>query len=193
VAVKIYTKKGDDGSTGLFHGGRVPKDDSGPEAYGTVDEAVSSVGVARSAAAGAPEMAATLLRLQRELFVVGAELATNPDRTDRLEPGVSRVDAAMVERLETEIDRIAAARGMPQEFVVPGGNPLAAAIDVARTVVRRAERNAVAHLRSTGQVDSHVVPYLNRLADYLYMLARSAEDAWTATREPTTEEEEEHA
>jgi cob(I)alamin adenosyltransferase len=182
--VKIYTKKGDDGSTGMFYGGRVAKDAPGPVAYGTVDEAVSALGMARAIAATAdPELALVLLEIQRELFVVGAELATNPTSHAKLEDGVSRVTATMVVRLETAIDDIVDDRGMPTEFVVPGGNPLAAALDVARTVVRRSERNAVTHMRDAGIAESQVVPYLNRLADLLYMLARAAEDTWTSTRQ----------
>lgn len=181
--MKIYTKKGDDGSTGMFHGGRVPKDATGPVAYGTVDESVSALGVARALLGPADtELAATILRVQRELFVVGAELATNPERHDKLEDGLSRVTADMVTALERGIDDVVAARGMPTEFVVPGENSLAAALDVARTIVRRAERNAVTHVREAHMETSHVVPYLNRLADLLYMLARAAEDTWTPSR-----------
>jgi cob(I)alamin adenosyltransferase len=181
--MRIYTKKGDDGTTGLFYGGRVAKDTTGPEAYGTVDEANSAIGVARSIAAETdPALAEQLLGIQRELFVVGAELATDPANHDKLEPGVSRVDESMVTALERAIDAIVEERGMPTEFVVPGGNPLAAAIDVARTVVRRAERRAVTHAVTAGISASHVVPYLNRLADYLYMAARAAEASWTPSR-----------
>ena len=180
--MRIYTRRGDDGTTGLFHGGRVGKDSSGPEAYGTVDEAVSALGVARAHAE--PEPAGALLEVQRDLFVVAAELATDPGRRDLLEPGVSRVEAAMIEQLEERIDRIDSEVGMPTDFVVPGGGSVAAEIDVARTIVRRAERRAVAHLAE--EPESLVVPYLNRLADYLYVLARAVEREWTPTRgEPT--------
>ena len=180
--MRIYTRRGDDGTTGLFHGGRVPKDATGPEAYGTVDEAVSALGVARALASD--DAAADILRVQRDLFVVAAELATDPARSDRLEPGVSRVDQEMVDRLEAGIDGIVEATGMPTEFVVPGGDELSATIDLARTIVRRAERRAVAHLG--GEATSLVVPYLNRLADYLYMFARAVERERTPTRGETT-------
>ena len=180
--MRIYTRRGDDGTTGLFLGGRVSKDARGPDAYGTVDEAVSFLGAARAQADA--ETAEAILAVQRDLFVVGAELATDPASRDRLEPGVSLVEAAMVERLEERIDEIEAAVGMPTELVVPGNDPLAASLDVARTVVRRAERAAVAHL--AGDTDSFVVPYLNRLADYLYMLARALEREWTPTRGEST-------
>jgi len=179
--MRIYTRRGDDGTTGLFHGGRVGKDSSGPEAYGTVDEAVSALGVVRAQTEA--ELAEAVLEVQRDLFVVAAELATDPDRRDLLELGVSRVDAPMIDRLESRIDQIDAEVGMPTEFIVPGGEPIAAAIDVARTIVRRAERNAVSHL--AGESDSLVVPYLNRLADYLYMLARAVEREWTPARGET--------
>lgn len=180
--MRIYTRRGDDGTTGLFHGGRVGKDSSGPEAYGTVDEAVSALGVVR--AQGEPELAVAVLDVQRDLFVVAAELATDPGRRDLLEPGISRVEVGMIKRLEERIDEIESDVGMPTEFIVPGGDPVAAAIDVARTIVRRAERRAVANLGD--ESDSLVIPYLNRLADYLYMLARAVEREWTPTRgEPT--------
>ncbi len=180
--MRIYTRRGDDGTTGLFHGGRVAKDSAGPEAYGTVDEAVSVLGVARSQAE--EETAAAILAVQRDLFVVAAELATDPTKWERLEAGVSRVESAMIDQLEVRIDRIEAEVGMPTEFVVPGGDPVAASIDVARTVVRRAERASVALLADHGE--SLVVPYLNRLADYLYMLARAVEREWTPTRGEST-------
>ena len=180
--MRIYTRRGDDGTTGLFHGGRVAKNSGGPEAYGTVDEAVSFLGIAR--AEGDAETAGAILEVQRDLFVVAAELATGPANRDRLEPGVSCVEASMIERVEDRIDEIETRVGMPTEFVVPGGDPVAASIDVARTVVRRAERAAVGHLVDCPE--SLVVPYLNRLADYLYMLARAVEREWTPTRGEST-------
>jgi cob(I)alamin adenosyltransferase len=176
--MKIYTRKGDSGETGLFHGGRVAKDGSGPEAYGAVDEAVAALGVARSIAADA--VAADILEAQRALFVVAAELATDPGRRDRLQPGVSLATQQLIDALEAKIDAIEEGSGLPTEFVVPGGDPVAAAIDVARTVVRRAERRAVTHLR--GVDGSLVVPYLNRLSDYLYALARAVEGDWVPSR-----------
>ncbi|HUG75417.1 MAG TPA: cob(I)yrinic acid a,c-diamide adenosyltransferase [Acidimicrobiia bacterium] len=179
--MKIYTRKGDDGSTGLFHGGRVAKDDTGPEAYGTVDEAVAALGIAR-AAADEP-LAERILQVQRSLFVLAAELATAPGKRERLQPGVSLVTQDMVDDLEAAIDEVEAASGLPTEFVVPGGSPAAAAIDLARTIVRRAERRTVSHVRTAGVADSVAVTYLNRLADYLYVLARSAEGQWIPSRE----------
>jgi cob(I)alamin adenosyltransferase len=179
--MRIYTKKGDDGTTGLFYGGRVSKADPGPEAYGTVDEAVSALGLAR-AATSEDAMADEILRVQRELFVVAAELATAPESRNKLVDEVSRTTSVMVEALEAAIDRVVDEVGMPTEFVVPGGNVVAAGLDVARTVVRRAERRAVEYAEAGGLDGSFVVPYLNRLADYLYMLARAAEGEWTPSR-----------
>lgn len=182
--MKIYTKRGDDGTTGLFYGGRVAKDDSGPEAYGAVDEAVSALGVVRAIAA--PGLAETVLAVQRDLFVVAAELATGAENRDKLVAGESLTMPEMVAALEVRIDELEAAHGMPTEFVVPGGTPTAAALDVARTVVRRAERRAVTHIRIQGIAESEVVRYLNRLADYLYMLARSEESSWEPSKEQTS-------
>ena len=179
--MKIYTRKGDDGSTGLFYGGRVAKDDSGPEAYGAVDEAVSALGVARAIAS--EPLAEAVLAVQRELFVAAAELATGVDNRSKLVDDESCVSGAMVTALEARIDEIEDRSGMPTEFVVPGGSVVAAALDVARTAIRRSERRAVSHMRATGIADSYVVPYLNRLADYVYMLARAEEEHWAPTKE----------
>jgi len=178
--MKIYTQKGDDGTTGLFMGGRVSKGSIGPEAYGTLDEAVSALGVARSLAKG--EMAEAIISAQRSMFVCAAELATDPTRRDSLQDGVSRVHEGMVTALEEAIDVIVDLRGTPESFVVPGGNPLAAALDVARTVVRRAERRAVEYAEAGGLEGSFVIPFLNRMADYVYMLAREAEPEWAPSR-----------
>ena len=181
--MKIYTKQGDDGTTGLFYGGRISKASNGPEAYGTVDEAVAALGVARSIASENDAlMEAEILRIQRELFVVAAELATAPENRAKLEDDVSRVTHDMVAGTEAAIDRVTTRFGMPTEFVVPGGNPLAARLDVARTIVRRAERRAVAYGEAGGLDGSEIIAYLNRLADYLYMLARAAEGTWTSSR-----------
>lgn len=179
--MKIYTQKGDDGTTGLFMGGRVSKAALGPEAYGTVDEAVSALGAARALAEG--DMAEAIMAAQRSMFACAAELATDPSRRDTLQDGISRVHQEMIDTLETLIDEIVDRRGMPQTFVVPGGSGLAAALDLARTVVRRAERRAVAYAEAGGLENSLVVPYLNRMADYVYMLARDAESEWAPSRE----------
>jgi cob(I)alamin adenosyltransferase len=177
--VKIYTKKGDDGTTGLFYGGRVPKDDLAPEAYGTVDEAVAALGVARTLARGA--VADRMLSIQRDLFVVAAELATAPGNRQKLQPGVSAVTPEMTARLEGWIDETVGESGLPNEFVVPGQAPLPSAIEVARTVVRRAERRCVTYARQGGLEE--VLRYLNRLADYLYVIARATEPGWEPSRQ----------
>jgi cob(I)alamin adenosyltransferase len=170
--VRIYTKAGDDGTTGLFLGGRVSKADVLIEAFGDLDEAVSVLGVAH-AQAGA-DLAEQVLALQRDLFVVSADLAANPRHRDRLEPGISLVTAAMVERLEALIDAGVAERPLRPVFIVPGATPVSAALDHARTVVRRAERRVV-RLRDGGAaVTAEVSSYLNRLSDAVFVLARSA-------------------
>jgi cob(I)alamin adenosyltransferase len=181
--VKIYTRKGDDGTTGLLYGGRVPKDDSGPVAYGDVDEAVAVLGLARAEVEPTDPLHDELLRLQRSLFIVGAELATAPGNHHKLVDDETRVTEAMVDGLETAIDEVVEERGMPDGFLVPGSNRLGAALDLARATVRRAERNAVSHAGRGGYERSHVVPYLNRLADYLFMLARAAEESWTPSKQ----------
>lgn len=181
--MKVYTRTGDDGSTGLLYGGRTGKDDPGPEAYGAVDEAVSALGLARAEVDPDSELHDMLVQLQRELFVVGAELATAPDNRSKLKPGESLVTAEMVTRLEPIIDDVTAEFDPPQEFVVPGQNRVAAALDFARAVVRRAERATVAATRAGWlSADSQVVPYLNRLADLVYTLARWQEGEFRPVR-----------
>jgi cob(I)alamin adenosyltransferase len=160
----------------------VGKDTAGPAAYGAVDEAVSALGLARAEEERGSELDELLVRLERELFVVGAELATAPDRRGRLEPGVSLVTEGMVAALEPVIDDVTGRFEPPQEFVLPGENRTAAALDLARTVVRRAEREAVAAAHDGWLDDSHVVPYLNRLADLVYTLARWQEGAYRPVR-----------
>jgi cob(I)alamin adenosyltransferase len=175
--VKIYTRKGDDGTTGLWYGGRVPKYSGRPEAYGSVDEAASALGLARAAAERGGELHTDILRVQNELFVAGAELATAPEAADRLEPGVSKVTPEMIDRLEADIDRYMDRVDLPPKFVIPGGTELSARLDVARAAVRRAERRVVA-LKDAGDLaDEIVVTYLNRLSDALFAMARFADEA----------------
>jgi cob(I)alamin adenosyltransferase len=173
--VRIYTRKGDDGTTGLLYGGRASKDDLRVDAYGSSDEAVAALGLAR-ASCTTPALGETIVRLQRELFVVGAELATDPDNWSKLsaEKG-TKVTAAMVDAIEALIDDYESRTRMPQEFVVPGENAGSAALDLARAVIRRAERRAVALTREKMLPDGEVVRYLNRLADLLFVLARHEE------------------
>src|SRR3954469_23093946 len=159
--VKIYTRKGDDGTTGLWYGGRVPKSDIRPEAYGSVDEAASAPGLCRAAAHDSQELYGDILRIQNELFVAGAELATAPEAAERLDPGVSKVTAEMVERLESDIDRYMDRVDLPPKFVIPGGSELSARLDVARAALRRAERRAVDLQRGEGLADDTLLRYLN--------------------------------
>jgi cob(I)alamin adenosyltransferase len=178
--VKIYTKKGDDGTTSLWYGGRVPKDSTRTEAYGSLDEACSELGVARAlcvegAAGGSAELAADILGLQNDLFVAGAELATAPEAADRLEDGISRVTDAMVEEAEALIDRYMSEVELPPKFVIPGGNLLSAHLDVARTAIRRAERR-ISTLAEAGELASPtVIHFVNRASDLAYAMARWAD------------------
>ena len=173
--MKIYTRKGDDGTTGLLYGGRVAKDSVWPAAYGSVDEAQSVLGVAR-ATVGSSALGELILRLQRDLWVLMAELATDPSNRSKLEPGSGLVTAAMVTELESVIDSMSAEFDPPTEFVVPGEQLVAAHLDVARTVVRRAERDTLAAFATIAgepaAADSHCLAYLNRLSDLLWTLAR---------------------
>jgi cob(I)alamin adenosyltransferase len=175
----VATGRGDDGTTGMLYGGRIAKDDLRTEAYGTIDEAVAALGVARAEliAAGLTDLAASVLRWQRELFVVGAELATSPAARDRLQDGVTRVDESMLAGVEAELQRLEAAITMPREFIVPGESPASAAVEVARAVLRRAERRIVTLERAVQLGRGWVGPYVNRLADLLWVLARAAEAA----------------
>ena len=173
--MKIYTRKGDDGSTGLWYGGRVPKSGGRPEAYGAIDEAGSLLGLCRAAAAEDAELAADILRIQNDLFVAGAELATAPEAAGRLEEGVSKITPDMVDALEAVIDRYMERVDLPPKFVIPGGTELSARLDVARTAVRRAERRVV-DLKLAGDLaDETVLRYLNRASDAVYAMARYAD------------------
>jgi cob(I)alamin adenosyltransferase len=167
--VKIYTKRGDDGTTGLLFGARVEKDSLVIEANGGVDEAQAALGWARSLAEG--DLASQIMGCQRDLWILMAEVAAAPGERDRLVEDRTKVSAAMVQVLESSIDRWSELVVLPDEVVVPGENQLSAALDVARTVVRRAER-AVVRCRLE---DSRAVSYLNRLSDLVWTLARVAE------------------
>ena len=173
---RIYTRKGDDGTTSLWYGGRISKDDARAEAYGSIDEAVSALGLARSLCAKNQDgLAGDLLQLQRELFVAGAELATSPEAADRLEDGVSRITQAMAEALESDIDRYMNQVELPPHFVIPGGTQLSAALDVARTAIRRAERRVVTLRDSDGLSSEAILTYLNRASDLVFAMARFAD------------------
>jgi cob(I)alamin adenosyltransferase len=176
--VKIYTRKGDDGTTGLWYGGRVPKTDVRTEAYGSLDEANSALGVARALAKrdDRGDVHDSLLDLQRNLFVAGAELATAPEAAERLEGGISRITDEMVESLEADIDRYMDQVELPPHFVIPGGTELSAALDVARSAIRRAERRVVELRDSDGLASDTVLRYINRASDLAFALARYADE-----------------
>jgi len=180
--VGIATKRGDGGTTGLLFGGRVRKDSLRIECNGAVDEAQAALGAARAAvraaAVSGPGSYTTsrldelLVSVERDLWTLMAEVATPPAKRSRLQPGTSLVTAEMVSRLDAEVAALEAAEVMPAEFVVPGQSTPSAALDVARTAVRRAERAAV---RLPATEGSQIVPYLNRLSDLCWLLARAVE------------------
>lgn len=181
--MRIYTRKGDDGTTGLLYGGRVPKHAPRIELNGAIDEAQAALGVARAEAQPGSELDELLITLERQLYVLMAEVATEARNRHKLTPGASLVTSAMVDWLEDRIDHLAEQFPMPTEFVVPGANRRAAALDVARTVVRRAERVLAAGDDPAAGTEprtgagapepvSFVGPYLNRLSDLLWAMAR---------------------
>ena len=169
----IYTRTGDDGTTGLLFGGRTSKADPLIEVCGTIDEAVAALGLARATGA-APELHAAILECQRGLFVAAADIAANPRARDRLTPGISAVTAPMTAELERSIDQLLAGHPLAPVFVVPGATLTSAALDLARTVLRRAERRVVAAGEAGAPVSATVLAYLNRASDLLYVLARRA-------------------
>jgi cob(I)alamin adenosyltransferase len=167
--MKLYTKTGDDGTTGLFGGGRVPKTSARVAAYGTVDEANAAIGVARAAPLDIA-MDEVLARVQEDLFTLGAELACVPGKENKL--GMTLLGDADIERLERAIDDADSACPPLKSFVLPGGSPQAAALHVARTVCRRAERAVLA--LDDAPARNALVIYLNRLSDLLFAQARRA-------------------
>lgn len=177
--MRIYTRRGDDGTTGLLFGGRVRKDSAVTAACGDVDEAQSAIGVARAAAGPGGEVDGLLVAVERDLWVLMAELATAAENRARLVAGQTLVTAGMVAALEPVIDDLTGRFDPPTEFVLPGQTATAAALDLARTVVRRAERSALA-VAADG---SSVVPYLNRLSDLLWTMARWQEGASLPARD----------
>jgi len=192
----VATGRGDDGTTGLLFGGdRIPKDDPRTEAYGTLDEAVAALGLARAELElkrqldvlppALDEIAVLILRIQRELFVAGAELAADPAAWDRLRDGATRVSAAMVAGIDAVLADYEARIAFPAEFVVPGETRTSAALELARTILRRAERRAVTVERAGLVPGPHLLPYLNRLADLLWVLARGAEQAESRSATPS--------
>lgn len=176
------TGGGDDGSTGLLGGGRAPKDDARIEAYGTVDETSSALGLARALATDA-RTREVCEDLQRELYRLGAELATNPEQAGKFAK-FAQADVERLEQLTSELERVAP---MPREFVLPGATPASAALDLARTVARRAERRVVALARAEPDVSAEVRAWLNRLSLVLFVLARY-EESRAGQRAPTAKE-----
>ena len=169
--MKIYTRKGDDGTTSLYFGGRVNKNAEPIEVNGAVDEAQAALGVARALCEPSDRLNELLVTVERDLWILMAEVATLPQNRHKLQAGVSLVTTVMISHLEDEIDSLSHDVTMPTEFVVPGENCLSAALDVARTVVRRAERCAVSYPLE----GSLAVGYLNRLSDLIWTMARFAE------------------
>ncbi len=172
--MRIYTRKGDDGTTGLLYGGRLGKGEPQIELNGAVDEAQAALGLARAESVPASELDGLLVTIERQLYVLMAEVATAPGNRHKLTADESLVTEGMVERLEGWIDQLSERFPMPTEFVVPGANRCSAALDVARTVVRRAERVLAAMPPLAGETGapSLVGPYLNRLSDLLWTMAR---------------------
>ena len=166
--MKIYTRNGDEGETGLLYGGKVSKSSSLPEAYGTVDEAQAILGLVRTECEKGSDLEEKIIHIERDLYVLMAELATDPSKHDKLESGKSKVNEEMINFLEQFIDDISSRFELPKEFVIPGQNRISALLDVARTVVRRAERRTIA----CDVENSLAVPYLNRLSDILWAMAR---------------------
>jgi cob(I)alamin adenosyltransferase len=185
--MKIYTRKGDDGTTGLLYGGRVSKDSALPRAYGAVDVAQAVLGMARAAAERGGELDTLLVALERDLWVLMAELATDPSNRSKLVEGQNLVSASMVTALETSIDELGERFELPKEFVVPGESVVASYLDLARTVVRRAERDTIHALAAVAAAggsmgDTQCVAYLNRLSDLLWTMARWQEGESRPTR-----------
>ena len=168
--MKIYTRTGDDGTTGLLYGGRVPKDSAVIEANGAVDEAQAALGVVRAEVEAGSDLDHRLVGLERDLYVLMAELATAPGNRRKLKPGVTLVTDLMVDGLEQKIDELSGLFPPVTDFVIPGHDRVSARLDVARTLTRRAERAALRAVDpATGTM---VVRYLNRLSDLLWTMAR---------------------
>jgi cob(I)alamin adenosyltransferase len=168
---RVYTKFGDQGETSLLYGGRISKNNPHTEAYGITDEAVSAMGLARAITEDS-RVKDVLRDLQRELFTIAAELATDPDKYDLFHQHFQPVTEEMVQKLETTIDRLEEGVEMPKVFILPGGSPASAAIDLARCIIRTSERRVVA-LHEAGRLTNQLlITYLNRLGDLLFVLAR---------------------
>ncbi|MEO6859323.1 MAG: cob(I)yrinic acid a,c-diamide adenosyltransferase [Solirubrobacteraceae bacterium] len=172
-APPIYTKTGDDGTTGLLFGGRISKADPIVEVCGALDEATAALGLGRSLLED-DELERVVLDLQRGLFAAAAEVAANPRARERLVPGISQVTAEMTATLEQAIDMLVAEHPLRPAFVVTGATPASAALDLARTFLRRAERRLIAGREGGLTVSATLIAYMNRASDLAYALARSA-------------------
>jgi cob(I)alamin adenosyltransferase len=168
---RVYTKFGDQGETSLLYGGRVSKNNPHSEAYGITDEAVSAMGLARSLSED-NRVKDTLRDLQRDLFTIAAELATDPGKYELFQQHFKPVTPEMVESLEQLIDSLEEDVDMPKVFILPGGTPASSAIDMARCIIRTAERRVVALKEVDLLTNNQILAYLNRLGDLLFVLAR---------------------
>ena len=186
--MNIYTKTGDDGTTGLLYGGRVMKSDLRPVAYGDVDEAQAAIGLVRAAIydASKEELNKILLSVESDLWKVMAELACNPEQTHQLREAGNYVTEDSINGLEKIIDLVSERFEMPTDFVLPGENEISARLDLARAVTRRAERASV---DVDLEKDSQVIPYLNRLSDLLWSLARWQEGTAVTARSIASSDE----
>jgi len=169
--VSIVTKKGDKGETGLFYGGRVPKNHPRPEAYGTVDEAMSALGLGR-ALATKDRVKEIAITVQKDLSIINVELATDLDHYEKIKGMGMVITKEMVDQLDAWVAELEAIVKLPPQFIVPGGSPGSAAFDLARTVIRRAERRAVGLYLDDMLENEQLLAYLNRASDLVFMLAR---------------------
>lgn len=174
--MKIYTKKGDTGQSRLLFGRQISKSDPKVEAYGTLDTAISAMGLAR-ALCGDQQVKNILLQTQRELFTLGSELASDPEMHDHLEKKFGTVRDEMVEQLERWIDEIDDEIDLPRAFLVPGASPGSGALDLARSLLRASERRIVGEQEQGHVANPEVLRYVNRLSDLLFMLARLEDKA----------------
>ena len=170
-SAKVTTKTGDNGTTGLLFGGRVLKSDARVEAFGTIDEAVSSLGLARALISD-PEVKSIVETLQRDLFIVAAELATLEPNRDQLVETNNVVNESMVQKVEELTDSLKENLNLPNAFVVPGDSPESSAIDVSRTLIRKAERRVVALYENKHVQNRDLLRYLNRASDLAYVIGR---------------------
>ena len=168
---KIYTKYGDDGDTGLLYGGRVSKADLRCEAYGTIDEAISSLGLARSLSKS-NQVKHIIKDIQEDLFIIGAELATDFDQYNLLQKHFKVTTQDMISKLEQSIDDLDTHLNLPRQFIIPGASPASGALDLSRSIIRRAERRVVTLKDKQLLKNNLVLKYLNRSADLIFVMAR---------------------